>query len=279
MKNSTSRKTNVIGALAIACAGVTGAIFLSGGVNPPVADDSALSLLGRASTLEMPAVAAQLAAQTPLDTREAKAVEILRAVNGLAGSSALPFVVGAMSESSPSVAAAVAGEASQLQPAASLPCVKAAISAAPVQTAAIVSSVVQQQPSAYSRVVLVAGDTVPTRSAEILGGLSAALPQLQPLVSRAVGQAASQPELASVMTQVGSMVTSAAQGELAAVRSQTTPGAAIMPEHAVFMPLLASTQKGPPVVTPLTPPVVPPTEKTVGDTVPQSGNDRDYSAP
>ena len=108
---------------------------------------------------------------------------------------------------------------------------------------------------------------------------TAALPQVQSFVSRAVGQS-SQPDVASVISQVNQMVAGAAQTEVASARlNSATPGVAVVPAQSVYQPLVAGTQKGPPVVTPLTPPFIPTPEVGTGVSVPQSGNDRDYSAP
>jgi len=236
-------------------------------------------VLGQASALELPTVAANLVAQATPETREAKAVEVVRAVNALACPSALPFVVGAITELAPSVAPTVVAEANQLQPAASLATVSAAALVAPAQTSEIVMRAVQQQPATYAQIALVAAQSAPTRGSEILSGVSAALPQVQAFVSRAVGLS-SQPDVVTVISQVNQMVAGAAQAEAVAARLQSAaPGAAVTPAQSVYQPLLAGTQKGPPTVTPLTPPFVPTPEVGTGTSVPQSGNDRDYSAP
>jgi len=272
MKNSTSIRTAALGSLAFACAGVTFAFLLAGSSGQPAASDSCLAALSRASAPELPAVAARLVAQAPAESREATAVEVVRTVNALAQPSSLPFVVAAISESSPSVAVAAMGEASRLQPEVRSACVHAATTAAPGQAATIVAQAVKQQPTSYARLALVAAQAAPARGAEISSVMSAGLPQLQPFADRAAVGASSKPEVSSVVAQVNGMVASAAQGEIATVRSSgiATPN---------YVPLASSTQKGPPVITPITPAVTPTPEKTIGNTIPQSGNDRDYSAP
>jgi len=218
-----------------------------------------------------------MVAQAPVEARAAKAQEVIRAAGALSRPSALPFVVGAVAQTTPEAAPALVAEVVQSQPSASLGCVHAATIAAPSQTAAIVSTAVRAQPTAYASIAVTAAQAAPTRSADILGGVTASLPQLQPFIARASGQGA-QADVTAVMPQVQQMVASAAQAEVG--RSQSVGvGAAVAPAQAVYQPLVAGTQKGPPVVTPLTPALTYPPEKGVGDSTVQSGNDRDYSAP
>jgi hypothetical protein len=284
MKNKTWLKTGVLASVGLTVAGVTFAFFVAGGVKQSDADLSPLAVLSRVSAPEMPAAAARLVAQASPEAREATAVAVVRAVNGLSRPSALPFVVGAISETSPSVAATVVGEASILQPDASLACVKAGTAAAPAQAAGIVSKVVQQQPAAYARVAMVAAEAAPSRSTEILGGLGSALPQIQPFLTRATAQPVAVGDSALVQPVVSSPVGRPSAvvdvpSVVAQVHAMMVSAAQVTPDNSTLLPLVTGTQKGPPVVIPLTPPVTPPVEKTVGDTVPQSGNGRDYSAP
>lgn len=270
MKANKWLKTGTVVSAAVAVAGVAGAVLLAGSGRPADGSGDALAALSRVPAPEIPSVAARMVVAASSEARETRAVEVLRAANAIAGSAVLPHLVQAVSQSAPDVAATVAGEAVQMNPVNAGACAQAATAAAPTHTQAIVTRAIQNSPNSYSAVVLAASKAAPTRSDEVIGGLTAALPQVRSIVDRTVSSASVMPSVPVVLASVQESVATAAKAEMAAIKAQT-----LSPAATVYVPLVTPQQKGP-SVTPITPPGTPPGQVGTGNTVPGSGG-RTYS--
>jgi len=313
MKKTYLGKMGVFGAVTFACAGVALAVWLVGNNGQSsVPGNTVLASLSGVSAPELPAVAARLVAQAAPDQRDARTIEVMQAVNALSRPSALPYVVSAISAACPDVTVSALNQVVTLQPEAGVDCAKAALAAAPQQTMSIVSTICRQQPEKYSEIALAAATQTPAKSAEIYAGLAAGLPQLQPLVAKATNAVGSAENLPAVIEQLNVMVVSAARGEAAALREQlameaiapaavtvtapatsvaiptgtgvTPSGSSATVQPATPVNLAANSytvlvpvgQRGPPHVTPLTPPVIVPNDTAVRNTKPSV---RPYSEP
>ena len=248
-----------IGAVVFVCGGVAVAALLAGSSGAVVVGNTPLLTLHQAATPEIPAVAARLVAQADPEFREAKALEVVRAVNAMVQPASLPYVVNAITQNSPEVAAVVVAEAAVLRPELAPRLARAALDAAPLARP-------------VNNVVLT---PIQMASVERLGQVGIARAEAQALVQL------SQPPSPVVVANppVAAPVASVGGGLLASIAK---PEVQVGRAGATALPVTIPTQQGPVVVPPLTqPPAGPPTPPmTVDDTRPSPGHDpREYSAP
>jgi hypothetical protein len=238
-----------IGAVAFVCAGIAVAALLAGSSEAVVVGDTPLQALGQAATPEVPVVAARLVAQAAPEFREAKALEVVRAVNAMVQPASLPYVVNAIAQSSPEVAAVVVAEAAALRPELAPRLARAALDAAPLARP----------------VNNVALTPIQMSSVERLGQVGIAKAEAQALAQ--LGQPSSPAVVAN--PPVAAPV---AKPEVQVGRAGETP---------LPITVAVPTQQGPTVVPPLvTSPPGPFTPITIIQTTPNPGHDpRDYSGP
>lgn len=248
-----------IGAVVFVCAGIAVAALLAGSSEAVVVGDTPLQALSQAATPGVPAVAARLVAQAAPEFREARALEVVRAVNAMVQPASLPYVVNAIAQSSPEVAAAVVVEAATLRPELAPRLARAALDAAPLARP-------------VNNVVLT---PIQMASVERLGQVGIAKAEAQALVQL------SQPSSPAVVVNppVAAPVASVGGGLLASIAK---PEVQVGQAGATALPVAVPTQQGPVVVPPLTqPPAGPPTPPTtIDNTIQNPGHDpRDYSGP
>lgn len=200
--------------------GLVTAVIVDARTASPAAASS-LDALSKATTLELPAVAARLVTQAAPAQRVATASEVLTAVNALSRPGVMPYVVSSICAAAPEVAPDVAADAVILQPDLALGSVKAAIAAAPEQSEAVVRAVCSKQPDSFVQVASVAATEAPTRSKEIVNGVATALPQLQPFIAKASTDGISAQNVSQVLQQVNSMAVTANRDTYIATQTKT----------------------------------------------------------
>jgi hypothetical protein len=169
---------------------VAGALVFGRSGKPGSLDSGLYSSLVAVPVLELPQTAAQLVAQAA--DKEARAVEVVRAVATMSQPDMLPFVVSAICRVAPEVAATTAATAVSLQPNEALPIAQSALTAAPAMVGAIVEAVCRQSPQYHSYVALLAAQEVPAARYQILLAVSDSVPALAPHLELAKSQASGQ---------------------------------------------------------------------------------------
>ncbi len=247
-------KMNITGVLAL---------VLALGCGVTVAKDEAgvialKETLSKVPAAEMPARAADIVAQAEASSRDAIAVDVVKA-SLKKNPTMATAVVGAICRTSPETAPTVAATAAGLHPKQVKLIVQAATAAAPAKAGEIVRAVCKVVPTAYREVALAVAQVAPKAAKEILAGLSEALPALKEPIAEAVASYKGQPlAVAPVLDRIA---------------PSATPLASVTPALTAPAPLRGPTIGGPYVPYSGTATNVPPN----GGNVPPGG--RDYAAP
>ena len=214
--------------------------------------------LSKVPAAEVPAKAADIVAQAEAGSRDAVAVDVVKACLKKNPTMATA-VVGAICRTSPETAPTVAATAAGLQPKQAKLIAQAAAAAAPAKAGEIVKAVCKVAPADYREIALAVAQMAPKAAKEILAGLSEALPSLKEPIAEAVSFYKGQPlAVAPVIDRISPAATSLA----------SAPSKATAP-----MPLRGPTIGGPYVPYSGTATNVPPN----GGNVPPGG--RNYAAP
>jgi hypothetical protein len=255
-----------VGAVIFVCVGLTVAAMVAGrNSSKESASSAAVSLqtLNRTATPEFPAVAARLVSQTPVENREAMAREVVRSANSIVQPASIPYVVGAIAQSAPEIAAVAVAEAAALRPELAPRIAQAALDSTPISRP---SATVVFTPSQTATIERLAQFGVSKAD-------SVALVQL----GQSANQTASTPSPAvtPVVPSTPSAVTPATPVTPPVVAAQST-----QPSQATPTTPTAPTQQGPGAGAPLTvPPTGPFTPITVNDTGKNPGPQKEYSPP
>jgi len=131
--------------------------------------------LRHSTTMEVPATAAKLVKESPLQTREATVRAVVKAAVEM-NSSLAPMIVGAVARVAPEHAAVAAATAAVLQPRQSASIARAAAAAAPLQAGRITLAVCREVPSNYLSIASQVNQAVPSASREIAISVATAVP-------------------------------------------------------------------------------------------------------
>lgn len=142
--------------------------------------------LGNLSVLELPDAAAKIVAGADVSNQVVYACEVINVVNALEKPGVVPFVVDAISRSSPDVAPVVAGYAAAQKPSEVVPITKAAVAAAPAQVRDIVASLCREVPEAYQEIALTASLELPDSRDEVVQAVIEVLPGVHKLLLQAL---------------------------------------------------------------------------------------------
>jgi len=252
--NKKTMKMNITGVLALA---------LVLGCGDTIAKDEAgvialKETLSKVPAAEMPAKAADIVAQAEAGSRDAIAVDVVKA-SLKKNPTMATAVVGAICRTSPETAPTVAATAAGIQPKQAKLIAQAAAAAAPAKAGEIVKAVCKVVPAAYREIVLAVAEVAPKAAKEILAGLSEALPALKGPIDEAI--AFYKGQTLAVAPVIDRIAPSAA------------PLASVGPKVAAPAPLRGPTIGGPYVPYSGTATNVPPN----GGNVPPGG--RNYAAP
>ena len=260
------------------CAGIAVATWLAGHQENANAGVSPLQALSQAATPEVPAVAARLVAQAPKETRESTAIGVVRSANAIVQPASLPYVVGAISQSSPEMAAVVVAEAATLRPELAARLAQAALDAAPLARPA---NDVVLTPVQMATVERLAQKGVNRAEAKVLVQLSlptvpvaaAAAPAVTP-----VAVAATAPAVVPAVAPAASPVVTVDPGVQVAVVKPVVQAPAGQGAGAPTATASTTAQQGPRTGPPVPPPAgTPPTPVTVpGSSVPSPGPQKTY---
>lgn len=256
-----------VGSVVFVCVGLAVAAMVAGR-NKESASSTVVSLqtLNRTATPEFPAVAARLVSQSPLENREAMAREVVRSANAVVQPASLPYVVGAIAQSSPEVAAVAVTEAATLRPELASRMVQAAVDSAPVARTSADFVITPVQAATIERLAQLGVSRVDSIALVQLS--QSANPVAATLPSAVTPVVPSAPATVAPATTVTPTVT-VAQNTQPSQPTATTPVTPTVP-----------TQQGPGAGTPLTvPPTGPFTPITVNDTGKHPGPQKEYSPP
>ena len=160
--------------------------------------------LSKVPAAEVPAKAADIVAQAEASSRDAIAVDVVKA-SLKKNPTMATAVVGAICRTSPETAPTVAATAAGLQPKQVKLIAQAAAAAAPAKAGAIVKAICKVMPAAYREVALAVAQVAPKAAKEILAGLSEALPALKGPIDEAIASNHSQPlAVAPVIDRIAS---------------------------------------------------------------------------
>lgn len=256
-----------VGAVVFVCVGLTVAAMVAGR-NKESSSLAAVSLqtLNRTATPEFPAVAARLVSQTPIGNREAMAREVVRSANSIVQPASIPYVVGAIAQSAPEVAAVAVAEAATLRPELAPRIAQAALDSAPVSRP-------------YVTVVFTPSQTATIERLAQFGVSKADSVALVQLGQSANQVAATPPSaVAPVVPSTPTTVTPATPVTPSVADAQNTQPSQATPTTPTTPTV--PTQQGPGAGSPLTvPPTGPFTPITVNDTGKKPGPQQEYSPP
>ena len=181
-------KMNITGVLALA-------LVLGCGVTVAKDEAGVIALketLSKVPAAEVPAKAADIVAQAEVSSRDAIAVDVVKA-SLKKNPTMATAVVGAICRTSPETAPTVAATAAGIQPKQAKLIAQAAAAAAPAEAGEIVKAVCKVVPAAYREVALAVAQVAPKAAKEILAGLSEALPALKGPIDEAIAFYKGQP--------------------------------------------------------------------------------------
>lgn len=214
--------------------------------------------LSTVSPAELPAKSAALITQADANARVASTLNVVKAAVGLNPAAAVA-IVGTIAKSVPEMASVAAGAAAALVPDQAVAIAHAAAAAAPSEAGKIVDAVCRVVPNQFQEVAETVAAVAPGAGKAILAGVSAAIPQLQGPITKALGSSSSvSPSVNDVLSQVSTVAKASA------------------PLNADVSTAAPTFHYGPPYVPPSATPVTisPPGS---GGTVPPGG--RKYSSP
>lgn len=199
--------------------GVATYFVTSRGTQPEA--DTTLAALSNVPVLELPAAAAALVKNARADARPAVVAEVIRNAVALDRGCSLPYLVVAICQQSPEMAADAVVAAAKIQPVDTLATLKAAVKAAPGQAEAIVEAFAREFPEIYPTAAVLAAEQLPDRSQAILQTIGRAVPALNPFVEQTLASQGTAPiDMLKALGQVEQMAATAAKAQAADTRSQ-----------------------------------------------------------
>jgi hypothetical protein len=161
-------------------------------------------ILSAASTVELPATAADLVLHAKARDRSATTLNVVKGAVGI-NPAAAPAIVSAVARAVPDMASVAAGAAAAEQPKQASAIAKAAAAAAPSQAGKIVAAVCRVVPKEYRNVAVAVSQVVPSAGEEILRAVASVLPDLEPSIDMALaGYVGSVVSVAATLDQVPS---------------------------------------------------------------------------
>ncbi len=264
-----------VGAVVFVCVGIAVAALLAGHRGNSNAVVGPLQALNQAATPEIPAVAARLVLQAPTGSRESTAIGVVRSVNAIVQPASLPYIVGAISQSSPDMAAVVVAEAAALRPELASRLAQAAVDAAPLARPASDVVLTPVQLGSVERLTRVG---VSQAEARVLVQLNQASIPVAAAANSVVAPAAAAPAVAAVAPVVAPVATVASGVQVAGVKTPVQ----VQARPVVGVPTTTdatATQQGPHTGPPAPPPPgTPETPVTVsGVSTNKPGPQKEYS--
>ncbi len=199
--------------------------------------------LRHSTTMEVPATAAKLVKESPLQTREATVRAVVKAAVEM-NSSVAPMIVGAVARVAPEHAAVAAATAAVLQPRQSAAIARAAAAAAPLQAAKITLAVCREVPSNYLLIASQVNQAVPSASRDIAISVATAVPTTKATLDRSLAIYGGTPASAvNLLTESGNiarapgLTSGSGSGVLPRGPSQGPPIKALTPSATLIDPV------------------------------------------
>jgi len=159
-----------------------------------------LGVLTTATSVELPAKAAELVLQADAKNIKQTTIDVVKAAVGL-NPAAAPAIVGSIAKSSPAMAATASATAVVLVPSEVVAIARAAAAAAPAMAGSIVEAMCKVLPADYQNVADAVAAVVPGASKEILAGIVAAIPELKNVISQTLASYNGQIPSVSIVLQ------------------------------------------------------------------------------